>query len=946
MRKHLLFCASAFAVAISLLAVTFVTATWHPDLVTESAGNPYKISLTTYEQYTSGVDTKLGNHISFAGSNVSSSGGKIAITKGGSLRTATKISGIEQVDITLASGSLTLNYAKTVGGEPFGSSSTLTTDLRGLYPNALEFVAEENTVINEISIQYACYDYQAESSNYGITFYVNDIPYPGAIFDSGAAACEEYDQQFKITLDVYSGDILSFVKNDTGLYPTANNGGNCYKEESRGYLCVKDTAMGADLYLKRKGNSYDVYLTGEGGAHPLHSPLSEGPILQAFNWSASAVQAKLSDIKAAGYATVQMSPMQVRKNSSGDWRNHWWSLYQPYGMEIAEWADQGVLGTKEDLKTLCAAAKEAGVGIIMDVVLNHLGGSSNSSLDWEVQYVETAEKSDIYTKNLIHDYGASNDSQLGTIRGAIGNYPDLKTEDGRVMKRCLHLLEDYLDCGVSGFRFDAAKHIETPFDGDYASSFWPYVVNGARRYAKEKGYGTPFCYGEALGAGENRSLSWYAPYMAITDCANSYDLREGINDGNPAKINGNYYSGLNADHNVLWAESHDLFKEGTTSWMGLESINKVYAIQASRDYAIPMYFSRPSSDSINMGVSSTLGWSDRAVKAVNTIHNRYYGQGEHVAVEDGSFINVRGTGSEAGAVVVNINRSGPYTVHLEGLWNGTYRDLVSNADVVVTDGYATVDPWDGVSVLVPSVTSTFYLVGNATYTGKAESASWGIDTGKVMTKGGGNLAQIENIRLEEGAAVKIIRVYSDARDPDWYDVDLGASYSYCGVVGGNLTFSKGGTYSIFLNYSEKYYVAGTPDSTPEPEPEPEPTPTDPFGPSGATKVSWYLVGDGSHLSGWNFAGGLQLWSNPNNASDKGCALNVTFAVGDLFKVTNGSDWYGYEKVDTYDSAANAGKTCFEGASDGNGGQNFRCKTAGTYDIYVNSSGVFWIQVHA
>ena len=815
MRKHLLFCASAFALAISLFAATFVTATWHPDLVTESANDPYKITVSTYEHYANGVDTKLGNHIAFTGSKVESSGGKIRIKQGGYLRTATKISGIVQVNTTLTSGSLTLNYAKDIGGDRIGSSSTLSTDLRGLYPNALEFVAEEDTVINEISIQYACYDYQAESSGYGIAFYVNDIPYPGAIFDSGAPACEEYDQQFKITLDVYSGDILSFVKDGKGLYPTAKNGGNCYKEGSRGYLCVKDTAMGADLYLKRKGTSYDVYLTGEGGAHPLHSTLSEGPILQAFNWSASAVQAKLADIKAAGYASVQMSPMQIRKNNSGSWRSNWWSLYQPYGMKIAEWSDQGVLGTVTDLKALCAAAKQAGIGIIMDVVLNHLGGPDNKHFDSEVQYVE----GEIYSNDLMHHYGASNNSQEGTIRGAIGGYPDLKTEDGRVMKRCLQLLEDYLDCGVTGFRFDAAKHIETPFDGEWASSFWPYVVNGARRYAKEKGYDTPFCYGEALGAGDDRSLSWYAPYMAITDGANSYDLREGINTGNPGKINGNYYSGLNPDHNVLWAESHDLYQEGTTSGMSLESINKVYAIQASRDYAIPMYLSRPSSDSTNMGASSAIGWSDRAVKAINTLHNRYYGQGEHIAVEDGSFINVRGSGAEAGAVVVNINRSGPYSVHLEGLWNGTYRDLVSGADVTVTDGYATVDPYDGVSVLVPSVTSTFYLVGNATYTGKAESQSWGIDTGKAMNKGGTNLAQIEDIRLEAGAAVKIVRVYSDKRADEWYDVSLPESYSYCGLVGGNLAFSVGGTYSIYLNYEGKYYVTGTPDSGPEPEPE-------------------------------------------------------------------------------------------------------------------------------
>ena len=821
MKKSLLFCATAFAAALSLVAVTFATAAWHPELVAESASDPYKVSLSTYDHYSSGVVTTLNNRLNFTGSNVTDSSGKIRIAQGGYLRTATKISGIERVDITLSSGSVTLQYSAAVGGDPIGSSSTLSTDLRGIYPNAIKIVANEDTVIEKIDIQYACYDYRAASQETGITFYVNDVPQVAAIIDTKSSTVD-YDQQFKITLDVYSGDILSFVKDDKGLYPTANNGGNCYKESSRGYLCVKDTAMGVDLYLKRKGTSYDVYLFGEGGQHPLHSSLSEGPILQAFNWSASAVKAKLADIKAAGYASVQMSPMQVRKNNSGSWRNNWWSLYQPYGMKIAEYPDQGVLGTKDDLADLCAEAKKQGVGIVMDVVLNHLGGDDNMHFDTEVQYIEGT----IYSKNLRHDYGSSNDSQEGTIRGAIGGYPDLKTEDGHVMERCLQLLKDYLDCGVAGFRFDAAKHVETPFDGGFASSFWPYVVNGARRYAKEKGYDTPFCYGEALGAGNDRSLSWYAPYMAVTDAANSYDLRKGINWGNPDMINDHYYTGLDVDHNVLWAESHDLYQdtksEDSTNGMSLECINKVYAIQASRDYAIPMYLSRPSSDSLAMGASSTIGWSDRAVKAINTLHNRYYGQGEKPYVEDGSFVNVRGNGAEAGAVVVNVNKSAPYTVHLDGLWNGTYRDLVSGADVTVTDGYATVNPYDGVSVLVPSVTSDFYLIGNGVYTGKAESQSWNIDTGKKMTKGGENLAQIENQRFEAGATVQIVRAYSDDRDWEWYAADLPLSYSFCSAVGNDLVFSVGGTYSIYLNYEKKYYVAGTPDSTPEPEPDPEP----------------------------------------------------------------------------------------------------------------------------
>ncbi len=119
------------------------------------------------------------------------------------------------------------------------------------------------------------------------------------------------------------------------------------------------------------------------------------------------------------------------------------------------------------------------------------------------------------------------------------------------------------------------------------------------------------------------------------------------------------------------------------------------------------------------------------------------------------------------------------------------------------------------------------------------------------------------------------------------------------------------------------------------------------GPDGSTLVSWYLVGSGSlwdESNGWTVEGGVQLYSNPANSNDKGCILSIPFKVGDKFKVTDGgSTWFGYEKVDTYSGENNKGLTCFTGDSDGYGGSNFKCTVEGTYDMYVNSSGVFWIQ---
>ena len=121
----------------------------------------------------------------------------------------------------------------------------------------------------------------------------------------------------------------------------------------------------------------------------------------------------------------------------------------------------------------------------------------------------------------------------------------------------------------------------------------------------------------------------------------------------------------------------------------------------------------------------------------------------------------------------------------------------------------------------------------------------------------------------------------------------------------------------------------------------------PHGPEGSILVSWYLCGSGSLWGddGWKTSGGVQLFSNPNNEADKGCILSLPFEVGDTFKVTDGTTWYGYDKVsqESGGSVENKGKTNFKGDNDGYGGQNIKCTIAGTYDVYVNSVGSFWIQ---
>ena len=218
------------------------------------------------------------------------------------------------------------------------------------------------------------------------------------------------------------------------------------------------------------------------------SSIQQGNIFHAWNWSMNTIKSNLDSIKAAGFTTIQTSPMQPQKDywSGNTAKEAWWKLYQPLGFSIA--TKNNALGTKSELKSMVSAAHNKGLKVIVDVVANHLAGSYNQ-LDYAVKEYEPT----IYGSNgnlsggaMLHSetlYSATDGSN--TTNGNIG-LPDLNTHHSHVQNRVLSLCKEYIDCGVDGFRFDAAKHIETDNSSEPygASAFWPTVINGSTSYAK------------------------------------------------------------------------------------------------------------------------------------------------------------------------------------------------------------------------------------------------------------------------------------------------------------------------------------------------------------------------------------------------------------------------------------------------------------------------------
>ena len=336
-----------------------------------------------------------------------------------------------------------------------------------------------------------------------------------------------------------------------------------------------------------------------------------------------------------------------------------------------------------------------------------------------------------------------------------------------------------------------------------------------RRYAKEKGYKTPYSYGEILYLNTYyRNYSYYAPFMSATESSQSYDVRRAVYYKSDSYITSDYLNGIGASKALLWAESHDIVNSsyqgaGDIDALNETQINQAYAMQASRSDTAVLYVARPENSSTTMGNIGSLYYKDAVVKAANEFHNRYVGHSEYVDVSDGCFINRRGSGSMQGAMVVNITDYEQLNVNV-GLANGTYLDLVSKNYVTVNNGRATISFTNKVCALVPESIPECYVVGNTAFTGTSES--WSYSSGVAMSLTASNYGEVENVTVNEGS---VIKVYDKGRDK-WFGYDdLGADYAFATRDGDDNIALEEGIYHFYLNSSDVIYLVKA--STDEPE---------------------------------------------------------------------------------------------------------------------------------
>ena len=421
----------------------------------------------------------------------------------------------------------------------------------------------------------------------------------------------------------------------------------------------------------------------------------QGAILHAWDWSFKNVIDNIDAISAAGYKSIQVSPIQGNIDINGEMTSaeKWWVLYQPINFKIGN----KQLGTKEEFENMCKIAHSKGINIIVDVIVNHTG---NTLTDADTPSENVDPEITALGDDAWHSLKPveSWNSRYCVTQEDIG-LPDLNTENHKIQEMAKAYLQQCLNCGADGFRFDTAKHVGLPTDEDdngkvVKSDFWPNVLSGL----KKKDGNQPYIYGEVLQGGADNFYE-YSKYINLTSSNYGGNVRSAVGlNGNPdvSKIENYSSDGVSPKRLISWVESHDTYANDSEESTALtdEQIRNGWALIASRAYANPLFFNRPAGRGKLDGSIGDCGddnWRNPDVVAVNKFRNVMLNQDENlVEINKNIMMIQRGTSSDSsakGIVIVNMGEDYEISNLDVNLDDGNYENCgVNDSEFTVDNG--------------------------------------------------------------------------------------------------------------------------------------------------------------------------------------------------------------------------------------------------------------------
>lgn len=435
------------------------------------------------------------------------------------------------------------------------------------------------------------------------------------------------------------------------------------------------------------------------------SKAKDDVILHAWSWSFDTIAANMKDIAAAGYTYVQTSPantclvgddggMALFSQPGDAVMGKWYYHYQPIDWKVGNYQ----LGSRDAFKAMADSAMKYGVKIIVDVLPNHTAMDDSKVLPGLDNAVGGHQ-------NLYHANGRTPitkwDDRYECTTGEMGGLPDVNTENPDFQYYYLQYVNDLINLGARGFRYDTAKHIGLPSDPLDAratrNNFWP-VATG-REAAKGLSLLMPdslFIYGEIL-QDKNVKEEEYAEYIDQTASGYGHMLREVLNAHNfEAADLAHWHHPVDPSKLVTWVESHDTYCNAHESaGMPDELIRQGWVFLTARNNGTPLFYSRPANSTRqNYWGDNRIGhrgndeFKHPEVVAVNHFRRDMAGEPENlISTNKGQVIAVeRGA---KGVALINIADNKQKFEIPSALPDGNYTDAVHNLTFKVAKGKLT-----------------------------------------------------------------------------------------------------------------------------------------------------------------------------------------------------------------------------------------------------------------
>ena len=429
----------------------------------------------------------------------------------------------------------------------------------------------------------------------------------------------------------------------------------------------------------------------------------DGPILHAWSWNFNTIAKNMHRIAESGYKYVQTSPantcyvgedggMALFSEPGDSVRGKWYYYYQPIDWQVGNY----MLGNRDEFRNMCDSAYKYHVKVIVDVLPNHTAIDHNAvlpSLDNAVGGHENLYHANGFTP--IRDYN----DRLQCTTGEMGGLPDVNTENPAFQHYYLQYVNDLINLGARGFRYDTAKHIGLPTDPldpkAKENNFWDIAtgrqgVNGLTMLMPD----SVFIYGEVL-QDKNTKEDEYEAYMAQTASGYGHTLREALFKGTTEGLNLTDWGHPATPNNlVTWVESHDTYCNAHESApLTDEQIRAAWVFLASRGgKSHPLFFSRPAgSTRQNYWGNNRIGergndeFFNPQVVAANNFRNAMYGQPEKLEFANKGAVGVVQRGHR-GVALVNFSNKEQKVKLATPFADGEYRDSVSGLVYKVKNG--------------------------------------------------------------------------------------------------------------------------------------------------------------------------------------------------------------------------------------------------------------------